>query len=84
MSAQAAIETFEQWPLSKCAKYDWDAILDGQRHVLRHGEHFECSARSMQCIVHTAAGRRGISVRTVRRDDAIYVEAYGTRKVAGW
>lgn len=45
-------------------KYDWDAIADGQVHVLRKGRDFHTSAVSFRALCHRTKQARGMGLET--------------------
>jgi hypothetical protein len=53
-------------PRGRPAKYPWADWLDGNRHILRQGEHFEDSVKvsSFRAECHAAADRKGGKVDT--------------------
>lgn len=49
--------------------YPWDEWLDGNEHVLRQGEDFDCQPRSMIVAIQRAARHRGGHCRPAECDD---------------
>jgi hypothetical protein len=47
-------------------KYPWDEWLNGETHIITHGEDFDVSFQAMQAQLHTRAGKEGLKVRTKR------------------
>jgi hypothetical protein len=42
------------------AKYDWDAILDGNWNILVSKEDFDCEPTAFRERIYTVAGNRGL------------------------
>lgn len=54
---------------SRRGRYDWDNWFDGQAWLLVNGEDFTTEIEAFRSLVHTAAKRRGLVVRTVTTPD---------------
>lgn len=60
--------------------YPWDEWFDGKTRILTRGDDFICTLTTIRAGIHTAAFRRGKSIRTRQISDTqIQVQAVGKR-----
>ena len=51
-------------PRRRTPKYDWDAWLDGEEHLLEQGRHFHAEPDSFRTMVIREARARGMTIWT--------------------
>lgn len=71
-------------PIGRPPKYPWDRWLDGQLHLIREQQDFDCSRDSMRQQIYIRARRDGqkVSVTYVDRD-ALHVQVAPEAQLAG-
>lgn len=60
---------------SDYARYDYDALFDGNVWCLERGEDFEVKPNNVGVGIRAAAKRRGIKVTVAVRGDKVFVQA---------